>query len=391
MSLSRAGAVLLAGGVLLALPAVLLASLPLLAAAGALLLALAAPAPPAPTSARRHISRRRVPRGATVDVVVEVPLPKGSGRCEIEQPLPRDAVVVAGVNVLDAPLDGRTARLALTVRLPAAGLQRFPPVRALAEDPLGLRAPVETRLAGTDEVEVLVAPAEGRLARGASTAIARPGQGSALSALGPEADGMRGVRAYAAGDPLRRINWKATARNLGRDPRAAPLVNEPERQGRRLLWVVVDTDPLLDAPTGDGRVLDRALEAAALAIDEAAAAGDEVGLVAGSLRHPPAIGRRSAARLVRELARVEAGAALVAPPVRRRSRVLLVTRLPFARDDVASATRKLLSAGARVTVLDVEGAPGLPREPAEAARRAIAELGARVVPWSPGALLEVRV
>ena len=69
------------------------------------------------------------------------------------------------------------------------------------------------------------------------------------------------IRDYAPGDPYRMINWKATARRLSASP--SPLqVNEYEREGRKVVWIFLDSAPHMATGTTLRSALDYAVQAA---------------------------------------------------------------------------------------------------------------------------------
>ena len=75
-----------------------------------------------------------------------------------------------------------------------------------------------------------------------------PAVGTTLTKVGIATTDFRELRPYFSGDPLKSINWKATARNLsaGRD---RPVTNQYESEGRRIVWIL--TDASLDNVVGD--------------------------------------------------------------------------------------------------------------------------------------------
>jgi uncharacterized protein (DUF58 family) len=60
-----------------------------------------------------------------------------------------------------------------------------------------------------------------------------------IGRIGAETADFREIRKYHRGDQFRSINWKASVR-LGALERGAPLVNEFDREGRRLVWIFLD-------------------------------------------------------------------------------------------------------------------------------------------------------
>jgi len=67
-----------------------------------------------------------------------------------------------------------------------------------------------------------------------------PPVGSMLTKIGVSNTDFRDVRSYSPGDPLKSINWKATARRLSAGS-TVPLTNQYESEGRRTAWLFVDS------------------------------------------------------------------------------------------------------------------------------------------------------
>ena len=82
------------------------------------------------------------------------------------------------------------------------------------------------------------------------------------------------LRHYAAGDDVRAIDWKATAR------RASPVVREWQPERNQTLWLLLDCGRHLATRLPDGRTkLDRAVDAALALARAAAARGDRTGAI----------------------------------------------------------------------------------------------------------------
>jgi uncharacterized protein (DUF58 family) len=82
------------------------------------------------------------------------------------------------------------------------------------------------------------------------------------------------LRPYLAGDDVRAIDWKATAR------RGSPVVRQWQPERNQTVWLLVDCGRLLSARLPDGRTkLDRAVEASLAVARAAAARGDRVGVL----------------------------------------------------------------------------------------------------------------
>jgi len=160
----------------------------------------------------RTLSRDRAEAGRDVEVKLVV---RNEGPpldlVEIVDVLPREFAVIHGTNHAVVSLErGGTIPLSYTARSPVKGDFRIGPVRARSLDPLALGAedatlPIEARL--------VVAPAMEDLRRTKlQPRRTRPWYGQVASRQIGAGTDFWGVREYTAGDEVRRINWKASAR-----------------------------------------------------------------------------------------------------------------------------------------------------------------------------------
>lgn len=185
----------------------------------------------------------------------------------------------------------------------------------------------------------------------------RPGDGGDLRDLHP----------FTAGDSLRRVDWRATAR---RSPQLTELyVRRTHALAEAVVSIVVDSrddigpDPLswigmrpvrADAVTS----LDIAREAAATLARAYLDAGDRVGLDDLGVRRrplPPGAGRRQLDRAVHRLAMMrpeDRPRALVRPP-QVPSGALVVVISTFVDEEASRAARYWRRAGHRVIAVDV--------------------------------------
>ena len=90
--------------------------------------------------------------------------------------------------------------------------------------------------------------------------------------LAGEGDSLRELREHQAGDPFRRIAWKASAR------RGQLLVREYEREERDVVWVLLDASVELWAGAVGHAPLDAAIDEAATVALRHLRSGDQVGL-----------------------------------------------------------------------------------------------------------------
>src|SRR5947209_8173515 len=186
----------------------------LLALPPVIVLALGSLFPPARPRlvAVRTLSRDRAEAGRDVDVKLVV---RNDGPTldlvEIVDVLPREFETIHGTNHAVVSLErGGTMPLSYTVRSPVKGDFRIGPVRVRSLDPLALGA--EDAVLPTD-ARLVVAPTMEDLRRTKlQPRRTRPWFGQVSSRQLGEGTDFWGVREYTAGDEVRRINWKASAR-----------------------------------------------------------------------------------------------------------------------------------------------------------------------------------
>jgi uncharacterized protein (DUF58 family) len=242
---------------------------------------------------------------------------------------------------------------------------------------------------GVERLRTLVAPARTQSAVGARRSNVR-GEGLELAE----------VRPYVAGDPVRRLHWRATAR-MG-----TPYV--ADRHPERSADVVLFLDTFAELPDGAREpTLTLTVRAAAALAQAHLRERDRVGLVAfgGMLQWlAPASGVVHALRIADALARREVVMTYVArevsvvPPAILPARALVIAITPLLDERGSRALIDLLARGHDVAVVEIDAPSLLGRsdDPALrlwALRRAamrvrLAELGAVVVTWDGASPVE---
>jgi uncharacterized protein (DUF58 family) len=133
-----------------------------------------------------------------------------------------------------APLmPGESASAAYRVPTSRRGLLTVGPLRAHRRDVLGLSAQA-TLIAGSDDV--LIVPQHVYLPFPAAGSAGRLGQHLRMKAWGQTGGEFHSQREYVAGDDLRRVNWKASARS------DVLVVRETALEGVRRCTIVLDTN-----------------------------------------------------------------------------------------------------------------------------------------------------
>ncbi|WP_280262931.1 DUF58 domain-containing protein [Nocardia wallacei] len=219
---------------------------------------------------RVPVTTVRLGRTAAVDLTV---VNRGSRtlRGMLWDDWPDSAQATGRTHQLHLPPNTRT-RLPTTLRPSVRGDRTAGPVTLRLVGPLGLagrqirrEVPARVRALPPFRSEGVLASkvAELRLLEGSTVVNAR-GQGSEFDSF----------REYAAGDDVRAIDWRATARA------ADVLVRTWRPERHRRLLILLDTGRLSAARVGAGTRLDAAIEAALLLGGLAAAAGDSVDMLA---------------------------------------------------------------------------------------------------------------
>jgi uncharacterized protein (DUF58 family) len=253
------------GGILLGRPALVALAVP---SALMLALAVAARAPAAPEPASVVPERTRILEGETLGVVATV---RGTGAAEelaVGLVPPRGIAVEPPGGVALRLAAGEERSLRFTLRAERWGGFEGGTLALRAVDPLGVRATSARAGAGlalrvnpeAESVRLLVAPLQLRVTTGSRVSSAR-GEGIEFAE----------VRPRVSGDPVRRMNWRATAR------RGEPYVTD--RHVERNADVVLLLDTFEDIRSTVGGTLEDAVRAAASLAGAYLRRRDRVGVI----------------------------------------------------------------------------------------------------------------
>ena len=114
-----------------------------------------------------------------------------------------------------------------------------------------------------------------------------------------DGDQLRELREHRAGDALRRVAWKATAK------RGRLMVREYEREERDVVWFILDASVELGAGSPGHTPLDRAIDEVSGYVTRHASRGDRIGLAVVAARTltflKPEHGTSQTARILRAL------------------------------------------------------------------------------------------
>jgi uncharacterized protein (DUF58 family) len=319
-----------------------------------------------------RLDRDRVNQGERVDGELELRSASASDRLEVRFALPPGLVVERDELRTLRLRAGESCGLGVTLRCDRWGAYSDARLRLRRYDRLRL-------VADEQEIElgkILRVYAEPVPLR----ALARPFETEA--AVGDEVARVKGegiepaeLRPFVAGDDLRRVNWRATART------GDLVVNQfhPERNTA----VVLLLDVLTDVGSPRGAPLDQCVRAAAALAERYLARRDRVGLLAvgGGLRWlRPGSGRTQVHRIVdtllevRELVVGGKEPRPLAIPLRTLPpKALVLVLSPLLEDAIVRTLLELRGRGFDLAVVEIPPFPFLEVEGEEA------ELGARLL------------
>lgn len=296
--------------------------------------------PPGRLHGKILVDRMHPRIGDLVQVHVELDVFHGTGPVLLHVPLPDSLRLAKGSNLHLAYKGPRRlrARFSFQVRAAARGPVRIGGIHVHANTPLRL-ATGNTHIV-TDPLALAVEPRVRKVPRlrhmrGHGITL-KPAGDSAR--LGPRGNDFEEIRPYQQGDPLRNVNWRATASQSHDQMRL--MVNEYAPEGRKSVWLFLDGGAHMEVGSTHENAFDHALEGSLGVLAHFLERGYRVG---ATIYHQhetriyyPDVGTRQLGRLTRALATLAAydgGEALDRAVLstrgflmRERPLVILVTR-----------------------------------------------------------------
>ncbi len=390
-----------------------------------LLVALLATAlsPPSGVVVERRLARSAIWAGETVQVQRNVSIHRGIGSVFVHEELPPDAHVAEGSNLRLVWKWPRVkiADLSYELQFPKRGQFILDETKWETQAPFG--APRSAAGQGGSSFELSVIPRLRKVTRmNEIRAVTKNTRyRDDIAQIGAFSTEFREIRPYMPGDPLKSINWKASARGTRSD--GLPLVNELEPEARRAVWLFLDTAEYMEVGGPLMNPLESTIEASGSLAQYYLGRGSTLGAFAynsasghGELLTPEA-GRKQLHRLTKLMSSLKAGSpeqdVLQAVEwcksflLRLRPEVFIITRLdvlyprpgetPEALDryrdaiDRLTALRTRSRRPGRVRVVHVNAhdrypdadGPGLARWEARVVAAELRKRGAAVIEWSP--------
>ena len=298
-----------------------------------------------------RVTRERVLEGETLALEVELPARAGVERLELRCA----ASAALGPRGLPIAVGGTAGRVAIEVRAERWGAARLGTLAVRGTEASGLRA-IQATVGGEHVVRVYPRPEQ--LEAIVEPVLTASFTGAQISRAAGDGSEPAGVRPFAPGDRVRRINWRATAR------RGTPHVTE--RLADRNTDVVLFLDTFADVRSTSGGTLDASVRAAAAVALAHLERGDRVGVVGfgGMLQWlAPGLGARQRYRIVEALIESEIVFSYawkdvsVLPPGTLPPRALVVALTPLIDERTIGALLDLRARGFDLAVIDVSPEP----------------------------------
>ncbi|WP_167885238.1 DUF58 domain-containing protein [Thermococcus sp. M39] len=259
--------------------------------------------PPSGIKIERIVEEKTYIPGDEVTIRVKVMIERGMGMVLLRQPLPPEVELVKGNNAWSLFKGPRKLEKELTfsIKVPRRGLYTLPPAELYIEPLLKLGKPGTAFLGNPVTITVLPLIKPPRRVRTTNTRSQIPIPLTSYSLTGPISTDFKEIRDYRPGDPVKFINWKATAR------RGNVLVNEYEREGKKTVMFYVDARPTMSVGTFQENPLEHAVSLVASLAYYFLRRGYNVGLyiVGRGELMMPSTGNRQLYAMVKKLMEVE--------------------------------------------------------------------------------------
>ena len=352
-------------------------------------------------SARIELDHDRTLEGNDVEARIVLESVRPADRVDLYLSLPEGVELKEGRNPVALRLAaGERRELELTLHASRWGAHMLGPLYTRVRDPLGFlvwEASVPTR------PQLRAYPRENVLRRVVQPRETQVFSGNEVSRRKGEGIEFADIRPRSPGDPLSRINWRASAR------RNELWVNEshPERNTDVIIFV----DSFAEARLGDGGTLDLAVRATSAVADAYVRRRDRVGLISfgGILRWlVPGTGLVQLYRIVDALLDTQIILSYywrdidVIPRRMLPPNALVIALSPLLDQRSVGALLDLRARGYDLAVVDVSPVPFVPRPPdgldavahdiwvmrRDALRHQLQRAGVAVAEWSDGRSLQ---
>ncbi len=200
--------------------------------------------------------------GDEITVTRGVRVEDGLGLVTLGEPIPEHFELVSGNNlmVLWKGMGPLEREFSYTVRCTRRGVYDLEQVMWETRHPMGM-TPTQTGVAPIDQtLTVRPKPFHIKRVRQHKLLSVIPMPAESQIKIGVPTTDFKEIRAYSFGDSYKQINWKASARlNTGRG--SPPAVNEYEREGRRVVWILLNSSRRMALGTSINNSFENAVQA----------------------------------------------------------------------------------------------------------------------------------
>jgi uncharacterized protein (DUF58 family) len=268
---------------------------------------------PREVTVERSFSRSLPRVGDELTVTVDVDIGKGSGFVEVFDEVPEIFELTQGNNVhLYWKTLGRDSRhrFSYTVRCTKRGNYVFAATKVTRINGLRLKQALP-EVAGKDhEMTVLHKPAGLKRMKEVRGIAKTMRTDIDIARIGSRSTDFHEIREYVAGDPMKWINWKATARGSTPD-RIRLMVNEYEPEGKKAVYFFLDAAYYMQAGSTIENTFEHTIKAttgiAKFFIDKGFKIGGQFFNARNDVSLYPDLGERQFLRLSKELSNLEPG------------------------------------------------------------------------------------
>ena len=265
---------------------------------------------------QRIVLRRKLPRsvcwaGDSLDVQRQLDVQGGMGTVYVYDPLPGETQLVSGNNlrVIWHWPGTKTYDLPYRILCPKRGVFALGETQWETEATLGLNRREQGTIGPPLEISVVPRNQAIRRVNEIRGRAHSRRSGEDVAVAGISTTDFMELRPYNPGDPMRSVNWKASARNSGSfNPL---LVNQYEPEGRKAVWLFLDGSDYMEVGPALHPLIDEAAEAAGAVAQYYLTRGYTLGAYVYNSNSDiltPELGHKQFQRLTNILTRLEPGA-----------------------------------------------------------------------------------